>query len=117
MYSLDDAHERNIIALTYLPEHCLSVSAGQDRKIKVWNTDKENSLLKEELSWKAHELPIMTIAVSPDEKYIASGSRDYSLKVWALERSEQELLTSSSIDRNVITSIKWLNNSQILECS
>ncbi len=66
LYSVEEAHDRNINAVAYLAEHCLYASAGQDKSIKVWNSDKANASLKTEIEWRAHDMPIMALDVSPD---------------------------------------------------
>jgi WD40 repeat protein len=65
-------------ALDFAPDHKMLASAGYDRVIRLWDTEKRQ--VAREL--KDHSDTIYGVAFSPDGKLLASASADRAVKVW-----------------------------------
>lgn len=73
-------HSNDVHAVVISADSQYIVSAGDDRRIIVWNVST-GSLERE---WTAHDKQIPTLALGPDGHTLASGSRDDSIRLWDL---------------------------------
>jgi len=85
--------------LTFSPDGTLLVTAGVDKKVRVWDaaTGKELATLT------GHTGGVHCITISPDGKYLATGGDDKVVIVWNLTNNER-VYSLGELD-DVITSI------------
>lgn len=77
-------HSNDVHAAVITSDGQSIVSAGDDRRIIVWDV-KSGAPRRE---WIAHEKQIPSLAISPDGETLASGSRDNSIRLWKLGSGE-----------------------------
>jgi len=78
-----DAHSKRLNALVWLPGSNKLLSAGNDGKIKLWQSET-GQLLR---SFEGHKKEVMCLALSPDSKTFASGSKDQTIRLWNVQSS------------------------------
>lgn len=71
------AHDGTVNCLVITPEGRI-ISGGEDKIIKVWNSDGQ---LETTLD-PTHEKAVLSLAVSPNGKILATGGADNKIKLW-----------------------------------
>jgi WD40 repeat protein len=79
-------HSDWVMSLVLLSNGHLT-SASSDRTIRLWNLDKEPSLVK---TLFAHSDTVFCLVLLNDEQMMASGSRDGGIKIWHFERNSTD---------------------------
>jgi hypothetical protein len=71
-------HDREIFALTYLPDGTRFFSAGRDGTIRIWEAEtwEEVGMLT------GHDDYVYSLAVTPDRRCLVSGSGDSTVRIW-----------------------------------
>ena len=95
-----NGHRGAIFALAFSPDGKLLASAGEDRRIKVW--DLSSSCLLKEL--KGHTDTIYSLVWSLDSGLLASGGMDGNLKLWDIKRHTANTMSPNNI--NVSPTVK-----------
>lgn len=76
-----DAHNDFIRQIHIHPEQPYIISCSDDSTIKIWNFDKNFSLIK---TLEEHQHYVMDLAINPrDIGTFCSGSLDTTIKVWS----------------------------------
>jgi WD40 repeat protein len=86
-WSKRNAHQGAVLALAMDPTEHLLASAGEDRKIHLW----ELATGREAAAWPAHDRPVTALAFSPDGRLLVSAGLDGAVKVWNLPFIDNEL--------------------------
>ena len=73
-----DGSTLEIYAVAFHPDGNFVASGGADKKIHLWNLQKE----QQEFEWEAHKGPVLSIAFSPNGNYIATGGGDDKVVIW-----------------------------------
>ncbi|NME72133.1 caspase family protein [Flammeovirga aprica] len=76
--TFSQGHLGEVTSLDISKDASLVISAGKDKKIKVWDIEQERLLR----TINAHEIEITDIALSYDKRYIVSSGTDHKVKVW-----------------------------------
>ena len=63
-------------------------------------------------SFKGHEMSVTTVSANNSKQYLASGSRDQTTRIWDI--NTQQEISKRKIERNAITYVKWMPNSENL---
>lgn len=82
--ALYKGNSTHINSLDFAPERNKLTVGSYDRKIKVWDVQKETV----DLELVGHEKNTLAVAFSRDEKYLVSGSLDLTIKVWNAQTGE-----------------------------
>lgn len=75
-------HTDGITSVAFSPDGKTLASAGNDRKICLWNVERPDT---DPIVLQNHNGRVWSIAFSPDGKLLASASDDWELQVWNLE--------------------------------
>ncbi|MFO0425193.1 MAG: c-type cytochrome domain-containing protein [Planctomyces sp.] len=78
-------HSDVVYAAEFSPDGRLVVTAGYDRRIRIYNT--EDGQLQRELT--GHNGAIFDVTFSPDGQLVASASADATVKVWSVATGER----------------------------
>ncbi len=79
--SSQKAHSDWIRSLVYDPQGRYLISAGDDRKIKLWEVTA-NSEIKKIKTLRSHTDHVRTLAIHPRQPLFASGGRDGLVQIW-----------------------------------
>lgn len=72
------AHSRSISCLSFSPDGKLLLSAGEDRVLRIWDTESHS------ISGIEWDSAISSIACAPDGNSVALGHFDRSVRIWEL---------------------------------
>jgi transcription initiation factor TFIID subunit 5 len=78
-----NGHKAGVLALAFSPDGKLLASAGEDRRIKIWDLASSN-LLKE---LRGHTESIQSLSWSGDSNLLASGGQDGLIKLWDVNKT------------------------------
>ena len=81
------------------PDGRLLATAGEDRKIQLWNT----TTWKVSATFRAHRKPVNWVAFSPDGEQLASASADGSVRLWIV--SSAKARTLAAFDEEVVACV------------
>ncbi|KAM4590287.1 cilia- and flagella-associated protein 337 [Fundulus diaphanus] len=73
---------KGVKAFDLCQKHCLLVTGGMDRLIRLWNprfSEKPNGILK------GHSAPIFSLCISSEDSRIFSVSTDSTVKIWHIQ--------------------------------
>ncbi|MBD0401330.1 caspase family protein [Flammeovirga sp. EKP202] len=76
--TFSQGHLGEVTSLDISKDASLVISAGKDKKIKVWDLQQERLLR----TINAHEIGITDIALSTDKQYIVSSGSDHKVRIW-----------------------------------
>lgn len=97
-------HQGKVNSVTFSPDGKLVATAGDDRKVMVWN-----ALTGEKLTiLSGHKYPVRGVAFSPDGKLLATASEDRTANVW--ESSTGRLLTTLRGHKSRLFCVAWSPN-------
>lgn len=108
-----EGHEGGAAAVSYSPDGRTLISAGADRRLKVWDVAvaETASLLAEA---KAHESPVYAAAFSPDGSAWATAGYDKTLRVWdAATRAPRKVAAT----RAALFALAWSPDGKSLACA
>jgi serine/threonine protein kinase len=74
-----EGHAGTIEALAYSSRGALVVSAGADRRIRLWDGGSTDPLRV----YRGHRSGVTVLAFSPDGRLFASGGADGSIRIWS----------------------------------
>lgn len=87
--------------LAYSPDGRLLARAGEDRRIRVWDTWTG----KEIASFTGHHGTLMSVSFSPDGQRLVTGSSDTTALVWDLALNQDHLaIRSRNLEQSAIES-------------
>ncbi|MDK1344684.1 helix-turn-helix domain-containing protein [Streptomyces sp. 378] len=93
-------HEGTVNALGYARDGRALVSAGTDRTVRLWDTDRAGQLTV----LKGHTDEVLGAAFSPDGREVASGGIDRTVRLWDVRGARlSATLSGSSDDINAVT--------------
>ena len=72
-------HTAPVESVAFSPDGSRIVSGGDDRTLRLWNSDTGQQI-GEPLT--GHTAAVLSVALSPDGKLIASGGDDRTLRLW-----------------------------------
>lgn len=75
-----DAHDKGSNWASFHPTQDLILSAGDDRRVKVWRYD--DSSITERETFFGHQYNVCCVEASPKTGHILSNSEDCTLRVW-----------------------------------
>ncbi len=75
-------HRGSVLCLSFSPDGRLLASAGEDRRVRVW--DLAASALLREL--RGHQSAVHALAWSPDSALLSSGAADGTLRHWDVKK-------------------------------
>lgn len=101
-------HEGTVWAVALSPDGKVLASSGDDKKIKLWNT--ETGELIHDLV--GHSLNVWSIKINPDGRQLASGSFDKELKLWDIESGK--LIRTLSGHTEAIVAVDYNANGRIV---
>lgn len=78
-------HEDWIVALAFHSSGYLLASAGNDRKIHLWNLRNPLDTQKRLPTLHGHEAQISKLVFHPNGTILASGSCDHTVRLWDIE--------------------------------
>jgi WD40 repeat protein len=78
-------HGATMSAVVFTPDGKCLVSAGWDKKIRIWDIASG----KELRTCEGHDAEIECLAVSPDGKFLASGSWDKTIRLWEVATGKE----------------------------
>ncbi|KXX67306.1 caspase family protein [Flammeovirga sp. SJP92] len=102
--TFSQGHLGEVTALDISKDASLVISAGKDKKVKLWDIEQERLLR----TINAHEIEITDIALSFDKKFIATCGADHKVKVWQTKTGAL-LAEVEDLDDPVIE-VKFLKN-------
>jgi serine/threonine protein kinase len=80
-------HTDIVNSVAFSPQGRLVASGGDDRVIRVWETDTHRERFPGGIS--GHSSAIEVVAFSPDGKLLASGSQDNTVKLWDVDTGRE----------------------------
>ena len=86
---LELRHADGVNTVAYAPNGKLIATAGQDRQVKVWETQTGRELF----TFHGHTRPVMSIAFTPDSRWIASVSEEKALRLWEATTGQEKWQT------------------------
>ncbi len=78
-------HRDGVLAAAFVPGTALAVSGGEDRTVRVWDLETQQTVRTIAVSDSLNAL-----AVSPDGKSVATACYDGAVVLWALETGEKQ---------------------------
>ena len=107
-----NGHRGSILALSFSPDGKLLASAGEDRRVKIWDLGS-SSLLKE---LKGHNESIQCLAWSRDSNLLASGGLDSLVRLWDVQKSSSSS-TEAALLQNGPSDLKSESTSFATKCT
>ncbi len=71
-------HQNSVTGLAWHPEGKLLASAGEDRRIKLWNVPGR----RQDMADTMHPSGVLSVSMSPDGRILASGAWDSRVRLW-----------------------------------
>lgn len=81
-----NGHKGSILALAFSPDGKFLASAGEDRRLKVW--DLSSSSLYKDL--KGHSETVQSLVWSKDSNLLASGGQDGLVRLWDVQNCSDQ---------------------------
>ena len=100
------AHDDEIYTLVLQPKSSRLLSAGADRTIRVWDTQSQELIRKQE----GHTDAVYALAFSPDGKWLASAGADKTVALWEADSDVQEHTVKNYADE--LTGLVWSGDSK-----
>ena len=75
---IENMHSKAILSICLLDDMKRLITAGKDKKIKVWNVSNQANVC----TLQVHTEAINTLIVSNDQKYLFSGGNDRKVNIF-----------------------------------
>ncbi len=82
--SITILHPAKILAVAFVPESTIALTAGHDGTVKLW--DAVTGKLRHELK---HSTALTAVACSADGLHVATGSKDKQMRLWEVKTGTQ----------------------------
>eukprot|EP00357_Protocruzia_adherens_P007975 CAMPEP_0114981198 /NCGR_PEP_ID=MMETSP0216-20121206/5405_1 /TAXON_ID=223996 /ORGANISM="Protocruzia adherens, Strain Boccale" /LENGTH=263 /DNA_ID=CAMNT_0002342831 /DNA_START=97 /DNA_END=884 /DNA_ORIENTATION=- len=89
-------HQAPICSVCFAKDGDLLITAGKDKKVKVWNTDT----LTEAVRLRGHSNPVLSVNSSHNEKFVISGEQGGIFSIWDISSGMLERMVTT---RDVLT--------------
>ncbi|KAE8136544.1 WD40-repeat-containing domain protein [Aspergillus pseudotamarii] len=106
------AHDENVMALSFTPDSRSIISGGMDSTAKLWNIDSLKTFVNEDITfndctliYKAHQDMVLSVSPDPTGKWILSGSKDMAVYLWDVGTGVAEMRLGAH--GNSVLGIAW----------
>ena len=89
-------HRGSILSLAFSPDGKHLASAGEDRRVKIWDLASSN-LFKE---FRGHNETVHSLVWSSDSNLLVSGGMDGIIKLWDIHKPDSEKFEHSIPTKN-----------------
>ncbi|KAB8250353.1 WD40-repeat-containing domain protein [Aspergillus flavus] len=113
------AHDENVMALSFTPDCRSIISGGMDGTAKLWNIDSLKAFVNEDITpndctliYKAHQDMVLTVSPDPTGSWLLSGSKDMTVYLWDISTGVAEMRLGAH--GNSVLGIAWSPTDKIV---
>ncbi|KJK64140.1 WD domain G-beta repeat [Aspergillus parasiticus SU-1] len=113
------AHDENVMALSFTPDCRSIISGGMDGTAKLWNIDSLKSFVSEAITpndsaliYKAHQDMVLSVSPDPTGRWLLSGSKDMAVYLWDISTGVAEMRLGAH--GNSVLGIAWSPTDKIV---
>ncbi|KNG84167.1 hypothetical protein ANOM_008595 [Aspergillus nomiae NRRL 13137] len=106
------AHDENVMALSFTPDSRDIISGGMDGTTKLWNIGSLKTFANEGITpndctliYKAHQDMVLSVSPDPTGRWLLSGSKDMAVYLWDISTGVAEMRLGAH--ENSVLGIAW----------
>ncbi|OGM47273.1 WD-repeat protein [Aspergillus bombycis] len=106
------AHDENVMTLTFTPDGRNIISGGMDGTAKLWNIGSLKTFVNEDITssdctliYKAHKDMVLSVSPDPTGRWLLSGSKDMAVYLWDIVTGVAEMRLGAH--GNSVLGIAW----------